>query len=165
LRNSLPSLPSCPSPLLLYRTFSKLTRVAMSGINPLLFLLLLQLPPSCLPVLAHALLAILSLALVGFHTSAALSYLSRNSLPLFSIGFLRFSSLEISTLIRLLNCGSHLFSLFGNLILVQANASFQLVLELPILPSQSNENALTHFLHSASLLLILKPTWHSMHMK
>jgi hypothetical protein len=108
--------------------------VATSGINPSLFLPRLQWPPSCLPVLAPALLAILGLASVSIHTSAALGHPGRNSPPLFSTGFLYFSGLEISTPIRPFNRGSRLFSLFGNLILVQADASFQLVLELPILP-------------------------------
>jgi hypothetical protein len=37
------------------------------------------------------------------------------------------SGLEISTLIRPFNRGSHPFSSFGNLTLAQADASFQLV--------------------------------------
>jgi hypothetical protein len=131
-RNSSPSPPGRPSPSLLHRAFSEPTRVATSCINPSLFLLRLQLPPSCLPVPAPALLAILGLAPVGIHTSAALGHPSRNFPPLFSAGFLRFGGLEISTPIRPFNRGSHPFSLFGNLIPAQADASFQLVLALPI---------------------------------
>jgi len=71
-------------------------------------------------------------ALVGIHTSAALSHPGRNFAPLFSAGFLRFSGLEISTLIRPFNRGSHPFSSFGNLIPAQADVSFQLVSALPI---------------------------------
>jgi len=101
-----------------YRAFSKPTRVATLGINPSLFLPRFQLPPSYLPVPVPALLAILGLALVCIHTSAALGRPGRNSLPLFSAGFLCFGSVEISTLIRPFSRRSHLFSLFGNLILV-----------------------------------------------
>jgi hypothetical protein len=100
LRNSLPSLPSRPSSSLLHRAFSEPTRVAILGINPSLFLPRLQLPPSYLPVPAPALLAILSLASVGIHISAALGHPGRNFPPLFSTGFLRFGGLEISTPIR-----------------------------------------------------------------
>jgi hypothetical protein len=105
-----------------------------SGINPTLFLSRLQLPPSGLPVPAPALLAILGLASVSVHTSAALGHPGRNSPPLFSAGFLRYGNLEISTPIRPFNRGSRLFSLFESLILGQADASFQLVSELLILP-------------------------------
>jgi hypothetical protein len=59
------------------------------------------------------------------------------SAPLFSAGFLCFG-LEISTPIRLFNRGSYLFSSFGNLILAQADASFQLVSVLPIYPLLGN---------------------------
>jgi hypothetical protein len=90
------------------------------------------------PVPAPALLAILGLASVGIRTSAALGHPGRNSLPLFSAGFLHFGGLEISSPVRPFNCGSRLFSSFGNLILVQADTSFQLVSELPTLPSRSN---------------------------
>jgi hypothetical protein len=79
-----------------------------------LFSLRLQ-PPLSLPT--PTLLAILSLALVSIHTSAALGHPSRNSLPLFSTGFLCFSGLEISTPICLFNRRSYPFSSFGNLIL------------------------------------------------
>ena len=94
-----------------------------------LFSLRLQ-PPLSLP--APTLLAILSLDLVGIHTSAALGHPSCNFLPLFSAGFLRFGGLKISTLIRPFNRGSHPFSSFGNLTPAQADVSFQLVLALPI---------------------------------
>jgi hypothetical protein len=137
-RNSPPSPPGRPSPSLLYRAFSEPTRVATSCINLSLFLPWLQLPPSCLPVPAPALLAILGPALVGIYASAALGYPGRNFLPLFSAGFLRFSSVEISTPIRLFNRRSYPFSLFGNLILAQADASFQLVSALLIHRLQGN---------------------------
>ena len=75
---------------------------------------------------------------VSIHTGAALGHPGRNSPPLFSTGFLCFGGLEISTPIRPFDRGSRLFSSFGNLILVQADASFQLVSELPILPLQGN---------------------------
>jgi hypothetical protein len=129
-----------------------------------LFSLRLQPPPS-LP--ASTLLTILGLASVGIYTSAALGYPGRNSLPLFSAGFLCFGGLEISTPIRPFNRGSRLFSLFGNLTLVQADASFQLVSELPILPLRGNYmwKCAHTLLYSASLLLILKPTWHGMRME
>jgi hypothetical protein len=156
LRNSLLSMPGRPSP--------SLTGVAMSCINLSLFLLRLQLPPSCLPVLAPALLAILGLALVGIYTSAALGHPSHISLPLFSTGFLRFSSLEISTLIRPFSRGSRLFSLFGNLILVQADASFSLSQNCQscLYKAITCENAPTRSCILQSLLLILKPTWYGM---
>jgi hypothetical protein len=48
------------------------------------------------------------------------------------------AGLEISTPTRLFNRESCLFSSFGNLILVQADASFQLVSELPILLLRGN---------------------------
>ena len=137
-RNSLPSPPGRPSPSLLHRAFSEPTGVATSGINPSLFLPRLPLPPSCLPVPSLALLAILGLAPVCIHTSAALGHPGRNCPPLFSAGFLRFDGLEISTPIRPFNRGSHPFSSFGILILAQADVSFQLVSALPILPLLGN---------------------------
>jgi hypothetical protein len=73
-RNSPPSPPGRPS--LLHRAFSEPTGVATSCINSSLFLPRPQLPPSYLPVPAPALLAILSLAPVGIHTSAALGHRS-----------------------------------------------------------------------------------------
>ena len=127
-RNSPPSLPGRPSLSLLHRAFSDPTGVATSGINPSLFLPRLQLPPSCLLVPAPALLAILGLASVSIRTGAALGYPGRNSLPLFSAGFLCFGGLEIPLQsIRPFNRESHPFSSFGNLILAWADASFQLV--------------------------------------
>jgi hypothetical protein len=61
-RNSLPSLRGRPSASLLDRGLSERAGVLKSCINPSPFLLRLQLPPSSLPVLAPALLAILGLA-------------------------------------------------------------------------------------------------------
>ena len=103
-------------------------------INPLLFLLnfncfaLLCFP---LTLLGLGQLAILSLASVSMHTSAALDHPGRNSRR---AGFLCFDSLKISTPIRPFSRRSHPFSSFRNLTLVQADVSFQLVLLLLILP-------------------------------
>jgi hypothetical protein len=127
-RNSPPSPPGRPSLSLLERTLSEQAGGPNVMYKSSLFSLRLQ-PPLSLPT--PTLLAILGLALVGIHTSAAWSPWSQfpalDSLPLFSAGFLCFGGLEISTPIRLFNRGSHPFSSFGNLILVQADASFQLV--------------------------------------
>jgi hypothetical protein len=110
-RNSPLSQHGRPSPSLLERTLSEQAGGPNVIYKSSLFSLRLQ-PPLSLP--APTLLAILSLALVGIHTSAALGHPSRNSLPLFSAGFLCFGSLEISTPIRPFNHGSRLFSLFAN---------------------------------------------------
>ena len=119
-RNSLSSPPGRPSPSLLQHASSEPTGVATSGVNLSLFLPRLQLLRSALfslTLLGLTQLAILGLASVSVHTSAALGHPGRNSRPLFSAGFLHFGGLEISTLIRLFNRGSHPFSSFGNLIL------------------------------------------------
>jgi hypothetical protein len=81
--------------------------------------------------------------------------------------FCCFGGVEISTPMHPFNRRSLLFSLFGNLILVQANASFSLSQNCQscLYEAITCENAPTRFLHSASLLLILKPTWHGMRME
>jgi hypothetical protein len=122
-------------------------------INPSPFLPQLQLPPSCLPAPAPVLLAILSLASVSIHTSAG--HPSRNSPPLSSAGFLRFGksqNLDSNTPVQ---SWVSPFPSFGNLILVQADASFSACLRIP-------NPAFTGQLHvkMRCLLLILKPTWH-----
>jgi hypothetical protein len=140
-RNSLPSPHGRPSASLLHRAFSEPTGVATSSINPSLFLIRLRLASlySIPPKLHKVSLWSRSSALPrSTSTDAALSHPGRNSPPLFSAGFLCFGGLEISTPIHPFNRGSRLFSSFGNLILVQADASFQLVSELPILPLRGN---------------------------
>jgi hypothetical protein len=101
-----------------------------------LFSLQLQPPPS-LP--APALLAILSLAAVGIHTSAALGHPGRNSLPLIPCPCLVQAFCASAVSKSLLQYARSIVGLvFSPYFLVQADASFQLVSELPILPLQGN---------------------------
>ncbi len=165
-RNSPLSLRGRLSASLLHHALSEPTGVATSCINPSLFLLRLRLLRSALfPPNSHqVLLCSRSSALPRpASTDAALGHPGRSSPPLFSACFLCFGGLEISTPIRRFNRGSRLFSLFGNLILVQADASFQLVSELPILLLRGNYMVKIR-LHTSHTLqaFFLTPTWHDL---
>jgi hypothetical protein len=110
-RNSPPSQCGRPSPSLLEQTLSEQARGPNVMYKSSLFSLRLQ-PPLSLP--APTLLAILGLASVGIHTSAALSHPGSNSRPFFSAGFLCFDSLKISAPIRPFSRRSQFFSSFRN---------------------------------------------------